>query len=67
MRALVARENPLGIGIDVGWRWGEEDVEVWWGNTKDTFTLRALILDIWTKYPSFSIDRSVIDLVEEGE
>lgn len=67
MRQMVARANPLGIGIDVGWRFEVSEggeVDVWWGNTKDETSLHSLVADAQHRLEPFSIDESVSALLD---
>lgn len=50
---MITRPNPLGVGIDVGWRIGGRDS--WWGNTRDAASLRDLIDNARQVGRSFSL------------
>jgi hypothetical protein len=65
---MIAQINDIGFGIDIGWRIYDTDnqpLEIYWGNTKNSISLKSLIQDARRQGHDFDVDQSVLDFLPE--
>jgi hypothetical protein len=67
-KQMIAQINDIGFGIDIGWRIYDTDnqpLEIYWGNTKNSISLKSLIQDARRQGHDFDVDQSVLDFLPE--